>query len=90
MVCLDLCDEAERQATNELANRAAIHFCVHPYYYSQEWVAGTRPLLPWCPLLWLFIYSASANLKAAIRSASPIPALHIPVWSPSGMMSEPV
>lgn len=72
------------------ATQADIHFCIHPYYYSQEWAAGMWPLLPWCPLLWLFIYSASASVKAALCFARPIPALHILAWSTSDRMSGPV
>lgn len=62
--------------------QAAIHCYVHPYYYSQKWAAGTWPHLFWCPLLWLFIFSVSASVKAALRSATPIPALHILAWAP--------
>ncbi|KAA8592797.1 hypothetical protein FQN60_018252 [Etheostoma spectabile] len=32
---------------------------------------------------------ACASVKAALRSASPIPAVHILAWSPGGRMSEP-
>lgn len=88
LACLDVSDEAERLAASQPATQAAVHF--HLHYYSQEWAAAVWPRLPWCPLLWLFIYSASASVKAALRSASPIPALHIIAWSLSDRMSEPV
>lgn len=90
LVCLDVCDEAEKTSNRQPSHLGSHSLHCLPILLQPGVGSMNVAFLPWCSLLWLFIYSASVSVKPALRSASPIPALHILAWSPSGRMSEPV